>query len=82
MTIHVPVQIGSNKIHNTAAGTDQHFDIVTCPECAMTAALQQGDRIESTDGPVEHVRIICVNRHWFLMPADTLTGHRRTPEGS
>jgi hypothetical protein len=32
-----------------------------------------GDRLKSTDGPVEHVRVTCVNRHWFFMPADTFT---------
>jgi hypothetical protein len=72
MTIHISEPIDNEKIHSTADGTDQHLDIVACPECSMTAALQWGARLESTDGPVDHVRVTCVNRHWFLMPADTL----------
>jgi hypothetical protein len=70
MTIHIPGSIGNDKIRNTADGAVQHFDIVACPGCSTTAAMQWGDRLESTDGPVDHVRITCVNRHWFLMPAD------------
>ncbi|MGH3799089.1 MAG: hypothetical protein ACRDTD_02970 [Pseudonocardiaceae bacterium] len=72
MTIHISEPIDNEKIHNIADGTDQHLDIVACPECSMTAVLQRGGRLESTDGPVDHVRITCVNRHWFLMPADAL----------
>ena len=30
--------------------------------------------LESTDGPVEHVRVRCVARHLFLMPAERLEG--------
>jgi hypothetical protein len=28
---------------------------------------------ESTDGPVEHVRISCLNRHHFYMPSASLS---------
>jgi hypothetical protein len=72
MTIHIPAPVDNEKVHNTADFADQHLDVVACPECSMTAALQRGGRVESTDGPVDHVRITCVNRHWFLMPADAL----------
>lgn len=70
MTIHIPTQIDNKTIHDITVSADQYLDIVTCPECSMTATLQRADRLESTDGPVDHVRITCVNRHWFLMPAD------------
>ncbi|MGH3871273.1 MAG: hypothetical protein ACRDSR_07105 [Pseudonocardiaceae bacterium] len=72
MTSHIPTPVDNKNVHNTADGADQQLDIVACPECSMTAAMQRGDPIESTDGPVDHVRITCVNRHWFLMPADML----------
>lgn len=79
MTIHIPAPIDNEEIPNTADDADQHLDIVACPECSMTASLQRGNRVESTDGPVDHVRITCVNRHWFLMPADTLNERPRAP---
>jgi uncharacterized protein YbaR (Trm112 family) len=72
MTIHIWAPIDNEEFPNTADDTDQHLDFLACPECSMTATLQRGNQVESTDGPVDHVRITCVNRHWFLMPADTL----------
>ena len=71
MTIHISSPIDNEEIPRTAA--EQHLDVVACPECSMTAAGQRGDQVESTDGPVDHVRITCVNRYWFLMPADMLS---------
>jgi hypothetical protein len=26
----------------------------------------------STDGPVEHIKVGCVRRHWFLLPVSHL----------
>jgi hypothetical protein len=26
----------------------------------------------STDGPVEHAKVACVRRHWFLLPVSQL----------
>ena len=69
--------LDNENIHNTADDPTPYIDLVACPECTMTAAVQGSDRLESTDGPVEHVRVTCVNRHWFVMPADTLTQRRR-----
>lgn len=79
MTIHIPAPIDNEEIPNTADDADQHLDIAACPECSMTASLKRGNRVESTDGPVDHVRITCVNRHWFLMPTDTLNERPRAP---
>ncbi len=77
MTIHISAHISAprddEKIHHTADRAGQYLDVVACPECSMAATVQQGNRVKSTDGPVDHVRITCVNRHWFLMAADTLT---------
>lgn len=75
MTIHNSASVDNEKIYTTEDGAEQFFDIVACPECSMTAALQRGNRVESTDGPIDHVRVTCANRHWFLMPADMLNEH-------
>ena len=73
MTIHISSPTGNEEIHNTVDGVDHTLDIVACPECSMAAAMQWRDRIESTDGPLDTVRITCVNRHWFMMPVDALS---------
>ncbi len=80
MTIHIWAPLNNGKIHNAVDGANQYLNLVACPECSMAATLQWANRVESTDGPVDHVRVTCVNRHWFLMPADTLTERTRITE--
>ncbi|SDU69069.1 hypothetical protein [Jiangella alkaliphila] len=47
------------------------LDLTSCPECGAAAEVQWRLVMESSDGPVEHVRVLCVHRHWFLLPAVT-----------
>ena len=47
-------------------------DTVACPECGHAAVVEWRDVVDSTDGPVEHVKVRCPGRHWFLMPAETV----------
>jgi hypothetical protein len=53
------------------------MDATTCPECGAPAEAIDRSALESTGGPVEHVRIICVRRHWFLMSTESLARWRR-----
>jgi hypothetical protein len=48
--------------------TDIH-DAVTCPECGQPAAVEWRIHFGSTDGPVEHLKIRCLDRHSFFLPA-------------
>jgi hypothetical protein len=48
-------------------------EILDCPTCAAPAEIQSSSLLLSTDGPVEHVKIGCVRKHWFLLPRDMLT---------
>jgi hypothetical protein len=47
-------------------------ELTACPECGAPAEITEAVLLESTDGPVEHARVVCVHRHWFLMPSDRL----------
>ncbi len=47
--------------------------LVGCPECGAAAEVEWADEVASTSGPVELVKIRCLERHWFLMPADGLS---------
>ena len=44
------------------------MDTTLCPECGTLAEVLWRDVIDSTEGPVEHAKIGCINRHWFLLP--------------
>ena len=52
------------------------MDTTTCPDCGALAEVTDRFALESTDGPIEHVRVQCVARHWFLMPTGSLARHR------
>lgn len=45
------------------------FELVFCPECGNVATIEW----QSWIAGILHVKLHCVNRHWFLMPADTIT---------
>lgn len=50
--------------------------LYNCPEpgCTMPAASEgRPHLLESTNGPVEHVRLRCVVGHYFHMPTEGLT---------
>jgi hypothetical protein len=55
-------------------------DTTACPECGELAEVQWRDVLESTDGPVEHAKVLCVRRHWFFLPVASLTRARSTAE--
>jgi hypothetical protein len=48
------------------------MDTTHCPECGALAEVQWREVAESTDGPVEHAKVVCVRRHWFLLPVAAL----------
>jgi hypothetical protein len=39
-----------------------------CPDCGLPAKVTDRAALASTDGPVEHARVCCIDRHRFLMP--------------
>jgi rubredoxin len=49
--------------------TETVTETVTCPECGGPAVVEWRSTGGSTDGSVEHVKVRCPDRHWFLLPA-------------
>ena len=49
------------------------LQLVACPQCAAPAEITDRFVLESTDGPVEHVAVHCVERHRFTVTAERLT---------
>ena len=43
-----------------------------CPECGAPAEVRSRSVWESTAGPIEHIRIQCIARHWYLMSVASL----------
>jgi hypothetical protein len=40
---------------------------VRCPECGSPAQITDRFQLGSTSGPLEHVKIMCPQRHWFTL---------------
>jgi hypothetical protein len=53
------------------------MDTTRCPECGALAEVEWRTVMESTDGPIEHAKIRCVHRHWFLLPVAALASPRQ-----
>jgi hypothetical protein len=48
------------------------MNLTRCPECSAAAEIVDRHVLESTDGPIEHVRVRCVQQHCFFLPAEQL----------
>ena len=48
------------------------LDLVGCPDCGAPAEVVDRFALPSTDGDVEHVKLMCLVRHWFLLPTTAL----------
>jgi signal-transduction protein with cAMP-binding, CBS, and nucleotidyltransferase domain len=51
------------------------MDLTLCPKCSEVSEIQWLAVIDSTDGPVDHAKIFCVNRHSFFLPVASLGEH-------
>jgi hypothetical protein len=59
---------------STHHGTTADLELLACPGCGAPAEVVDRFVLPSTDGPVEHLKIGCVTRHWFTVAADRLPG--------
>lgn len=39
-----------------------------CPACGLPAEIVDRFLLDGAPHPVEHVKLVCVNRHWFTLP--------------
>ena len=47
-------------------------DSIPCPQCGAPALITERFWLDSTDGPVEHLKIGCESGHWFTPRAETI----------
>lgn len=48
------------------------LQLTSCPECGSPAEIERRWVLESTSGPIEHVKVRCIRKHWFAMPSSVL----------
>jgi len=44
--------------------------LVHCPTCGLPAEVTDRFTLGGAPGPVEHVKVVCVRRHWYTLPVD------------
>jgi hypothetical protein len=67
-----PTDDCSQEVDDMIDRHDDELDLVVCPECAAPAEVLDRFGLGSTAGTLEHVKIQCLARHWFLMPVTML----------
>jgi hypothetical protein len=54
--------------------------LVDCPTCHLPAEITDRFTLDGVPGPVEHVKVVCVRRHWYTLPVDMLAVPTRVSE--
>ena len=76
-----PDRGGPGGLGSTRERASRHqnagVSLSVCPECGLPAEITERFSLGSTDGPVEHVALACVDGHHFRMPADRLSPEAR-----
>jgi len=44
--------------------------LLECPTCGLPAEIIDRFTLGGAPAPVEHVKLFCVNRHWYTLPVD------------
>jgi len=56
-------------------------DMIPCLECGAPAQVTERFWLDSTDGPLEHLKTGCVYNHWLTPRAETVEqGWSATPD--
>ena len=55
-----------------------HDLLIDCPSCGLPAEITDRFTLNGAPAPVEHVKLVCIQRHWYTLPLDQLMV--RSPE--
>ncbi|HTX08971.1 MAG TPA: hypothetical protein VME22_10195 [Solirubrobacteraceae bacterium] len=62
--------MSSYDIDDTAPAATEYGELIDCPTCGSPAEIIDRFVLGGAPGPVEHVKIACVRRHWYTLPVD------------
>ena len=60
----------------------EYMDRHGAARCGLPAAVEYRYTMQSTDGPLESVKIRCPRGHWFSGPVDSLTLNKQAGPSS
>ena len=50
----------------------EHVLLFDCPTCGFPAEITDRFTLNGAPAPVEHVKLVCMQRHWYTLPLDQL----------
>ena len=53
-------------------------DSIPCPQCGAPAWITKRFWLDSTDGPIEHLKTGCLGKHWLTPRAETVQSEQIT----
>jgi hypothetical protein len=56
-------------------------DTIPCPQCDAPAQITERFWLDSTDGPIEHLKTGCLSKHWLTPLAEMVQAEQvATPD--
>ena len=56
-------------------------DTIPCPQCGAPAQITERFWLDSTDGPIEHLKTGCLSKHWLTPLAELVQAEQvATPD--
>lgn len=50
------------------------------PNCGALAEIVDRFALSSTDGALDHAKVVCLHHHWFMLPVESLVTDADTAE--
>jgi hypothetical protein len=54
--------------------------LLNCPSCGLPAEITDRFMLDGAPGPVEHVKLVCVQGHWYTLAVDQLAPSKPEPD--
>jgi hypothetical protein len=88
LTLAPRILAGSEVAHEGATDGDERGgkertmpDTIPCPQCGAPARITERFWLDSTDGPIEHLKTGCSSKHWLTPLAEMVQAEQvATPD--
>jgi hypothetical protein len=54
--------------------------LVDCPTCGLPAEITNSFTLIGVPESVKHVKVTCIQRHWYVLPVDMFAAGAAVPE--
>jgi hypothetical protein len=65
--------MSDENLNHPRQAPNHHDPLMDCPTCRLPAAITDRFVLDGAPAPVEHVKVVCVRRHWYTLPVDHLS---------